>query len=276
MKLTRITKENLEYFRMFLPPGHATQDQEALGLLTDDDIPCAAALISGTNGDAALDWIFVHPNNRRQGAGSILLEQIENLLRKETDSFSVAYPGESAGLDDFFAANGYLLTDGDAVYTLSLSELQKGAEARLLRKMSEKESVSALSALDASEKMSFLDLLVEEYGPDAHYFRCEPRISVAKLDQKRRVSSALLIAQDDVSKTLFLSAMVSKDKTSTMAVLGKALRITEDDPAFADYRIQFVSGNGSIDNLIHAMSVHMDRKDIEIDYIRYGVKSLEE
>ena len=61
-----------------------------------------------------------------------------------------------------------------------------------------------------------------------------------------------------------------------MAVLGKALRITEEDAAYADYRIQFVSGNESIDNLIHTMCNHMNRKDIEVDHIRYGVKSLED
>lgn len=274
MKLTRITKENLEYFRMFLPPGQATSEQEALGLITEEGVPCAAALISGADQDVALDWLYVHPDNRRQGAGSELLEKIEDLLRSETDALSVAYPDEIKGLDEFFTANGYLVTNGDAVYSLSLMELQETTESKALKKMADKEEVSMLSSLNPDEKAAFLDYLVENFGPEAHYFRCEPKLSLAAMDQNRQILAALLIATDDVTKTLFLSALASKGRDGAKAVLGRALRILETGGDYGEYSIQFVSGNPSIDSLMETISTRM--KEVAVDHIRYGVKSLEE
>lgn len=48
MQLTRVAKVNFAYFRAYLPPGRITSEQEALGLISEDGYPCAAAQRTGS------------------------------------------------------------------------------------------------------------------------------------------------------------------------------------------------------------------------------------
>ena len=272
MELTRITKENLEYFRLYLPPGHATPEQEALGLIADDGVPCAAALISGAEGQAAIDWLYVHPEYRRKGAGSTLLEKTENLLAVETDSLSISYPAEIPGMDELLDANGYLITEGDPIYAISLAELKDSPEVKTLKKMGEKGEACPISSLGEEEKESLLDFLEDELGPEANFLKCDAKLSMTLLDEKRRVISCILIQRMEDQETLFVSLLASRGSGQATAVLGKALQLVDSDPALQDYTIRFISNNEHIDRFVENLTADLPPADIS--YIRYAVKAL--
>lgn len=270
MQLTRITKENLAYFRLYLPPGRITAEQEAIGLVKEDGFPCAAALISGMYGEAALDWIFVHPKYRRQGAGSEFLEKIQEILEGETETLTVSYPAKAEGMDDFFCKNGFLLTKGDAVYTVPLAAFRKEPEAAALKKMAEKENACAVSSLNQKEKTAFLIFLNDRFGGRADLFQCDPALSFGAFDSEGRVMAAVLIKKMPETKTLFISALAGRGKSASWIVLGKALRSVERKKVFADYQLRFVSGSKGIDRIGERISERI--KETDVRQIRYAVK----
>lgn len=273
MELTRITKDNLEHFRIYLPPGHITPEQEAVGLVSDDGYACAAALISGEDTQAAIDWLYVDKEYRRIGAGTAFLEQMEELLKGEADSFCVSYPSDIEGMDEFFAVNGYLITDGDPIYSISLAELKDSHEARTLKKMAEKEDVRTLDSLNQEEREALFDFLEGEYGPEAELLRADFKLSLVTLDPKHRVNSCLLIENIGDDKTLFVTLLASKGGPKATAVIGKALTVIGDNKDFDDYMLQFVSVNENIDRLAESLGANL--KDTEVDHLRFAIKSLE-
>ncbi len=272
MQVTRITNDNLEYFRVYLPPGRITPRQEALGLITEDGYPCAAALLSGENGDAALDWFFVHPEYRRKGVGSEFLTKIESLLEGETDVFTVSYPVVTEGMDDFLYQNRYLLTEGDSVYTVPLASIRKEPEAKRIKNMAEKQEVRTLTSLNEEERAAFFAFLDERFGGQAAFFRCDPKLSFAAYDMIGRVSGAVLITRQPELKTLFISALAGRGKAGAWGVLGKALQTVEKDSQYDDYRLQFISANERIDHLSQRIKDRIG--ETEVSQMRYAVKVL--
>ncbi len=270
MQLTRVTKKNLEYFRAYLPLGHITTQQEALGFMTEDGYPCALALISGAGGKAGLDWIFVHPEYRRKGLGSAFLKEMENLLTGVTDVLSASYPAEVVGMDDFLVQNGYLLTEGDIVYTVPLASLCKEPEAKQVKRMAQTQEVSTLVSLNTEERLAVFTFLEDQIGEQAILFRCKPELSFAAFDAMRHVSGAILILPEPDTKTLFISALVGKGGSGAWAVLGKALESVEREKEYQDYRIQYISTNEGIDRLSERIRSRV--QGTQISQIRYALK----
>ena len=271
MELTRITKDNLEFFRPFFPQGQATPDQAGVGLIDDKGMPCAAAVLSGMDGEAALDWIYVHPDHRRRGVGSELLQKIEELLKKETDAFSASYPANLAGMDDFLMANGFFLTEGNIVCTVPLAELQALPEVKKLKKMAEKDDIRTLASLNKTERTAFLGFLGAQFEQEGPVFRCDPELSFAAFDGGH-VSGALLIERQDEVQILYVSALAGKGRTGAISVLGHALTKLEQEPELKDYLIQFLSENKKIDNLIDTIGDLVESMDV--GYIRYAIKAI--
>lgn len=272
MRLTRITEENQDYFHLFLPPGPITPEQEGLGILTDDGDPRGVALLSGTDGDAALDWFFVHPGYRRQGIGSEFLEKIEDVLRDGMTSCSVSYPAETEGVDEFLIGNGYFVTEGDCLYSVPLASIRKQPEAVRLRKSAANEDVRTLSSLNQKEREAFFAFLDNEFGGQAKSFRCDPELSFAAFDENRLVSAAVVMIQEPESKDLFITALASKDPTGSWIVLGEALSILEQEPEFRNSQIRFIAGSIEMDSI--AQKIKERIQETLVQQIRFAVKAL--
>lgn len=272
MQLTRVTKENLEYFRAYLPIENVTPKQEALVFITEDGFSCAAALVSGADREAALDWIFVHPEYRRKGIGSTFLKKMENLLKEETSVFSASYPAGAEGMDDFLVQNGYLLTEGGNVYTVPLASLRKDPEAQKFKNMAGKLEVYTLASLNKEERLAVSAFLEEQFGEQAALFRYHPNLSFAAFDVMRCVNAVILIVPEQDRKSLFISALTGKGNSGTWAALGKALQNAEQEKEYEDYRIRYISTDEGIDRLSERIRNRV--QDMEVSQIRYAVKIL--
>lgn len=272
MKLTRVSKENLEYFRAYLPIENITSAQEALLFLSEDGHSCAAALVSGTDGETALDWFFVHPRYRRKGIGSTFLKSMENLLKEETDFFSISYPAGVEGMDAFLVRNGYFLTAGDNVYTIPLASLRKDPDAQKFKYMAGKLEVCTLASLNTEERAEVFAFLEEQFGEQARFFRCNPDLSLAAFDIMRCVCAVILIMPEPETKTLFISALTGKEQSATWAVLGNALQIVEKEKKYEDYLVRYISADEGVERLSERFRNRV--RETEVSQMRYAVKVL--
>ena len=101
MQLTRITDENLEYFRPLLPEEGIDPWAEGLGVIGDDDRPCAAALARLEQDEIAVEWLFVHPEYRNRGIGSHLLRAMEVYGSQKAQAIRVSFPDAAEDLETF-------------------------------------------------------------------------------------------------------------------------------------------------------------------------------
>ena len=96
MELTSISKENLEYFMPFTG-GPLAPDESALGLI-DEDAAIGALVLSEKEAVCTIESIFVAPEYRRKGGGTLLLdavkvcgEDMESLQKEDLKEFVKLY-----------------------------------------------------------------------------------------------------------------------------------------------------------------------------------------
>jgi len=137
MRLSAVTKENVEGFKALLLPEAASairrgEDISALGLLDEtEEIPAAIAAIAGIASDGAFQILslMVEKKYRRKGYGRYLVEMIEAQAKDFGLSLSAEYPAATEGqelLEDFFLHLGF--EEGDIEYPMvrfSLSDLME-------------------------------------------------------------------------------------------------------------------------------------------------------
>ena len=131
MKAGRIEDENFELFGRFFTPFvlERRQKKEPLALfgLTDNDTAIGAAALSFFQGNPELISIYVSPEHRNKGGGTLLLKTIEKVLHELGLAFSASFrlagaPGRK--LSDFFKKHGFTrVKDAAPVYRIPLSEV---------------------------------------------------------------------------------------------------------------------------------------------------------
>ena len=83
--LTKIAKENEEYFEDLLPEGGLRPGDHALGVFSEEEDPVAASVFRKEGNEVSLEWLFVDPDYRRQGIGLHLVGTAEELLSEKAD-----------------------------------------------------------------------------------------------------------------------------------------------------------------------------------------------
>ena len=252
MELTRIEKENASCFEALLPPGWAPDDRAALGLVEDGGYPVAAALVSGGRGTISLDWIFVFPKVRGKGVGSELVFQIMDLFREEARYMTVHYLDLFPGVEALLRNTGFLLTEGDTVYTIPLQEAGKSPLAKKIRKEMLTAEIIPVSKLSEPQKGAFLEFLEKETGTTDFYLTCDPDRSFTAVDRLGISHSCLLTEQAGPEMT-FLSLLLNRGPAMQAEHLVGYLLDLLSETDDTEGTLRFVAANESVERLMDQM-----------------------
>ena len=274
MEITRITEENREYFQPLLPQGERRPEQEWFGLIDSEDTPVASMILSvDSDGEVNLDWIYVDTGRRRQGAGSFFLDGIEDILNGNAASISVSYNDKMPGMEEFLAANGFYLTDGSPVWSVSLSEAIRMPEIQRLQRQKTESGVLSVSDLLSGKRKELAFFLEQNASASIVLEQCDPEMSFVIETEEKRIA-ACLITQLVYEKNYLISILMNSEASSYGIVLiktliEKAMMMDDNNTIF-----WFVAENEGVDGFIHSLAGDGDQ--IEKSQLKYAVLSLEE
>ena len=268
MKLTRIEKENEDNFKPLLPEGGIIKDQAGVGALGDDGVPVAAALLSGGEGMVSLDWLFVHPDYRKQGIGREFLFSIQNLFQKEAAFLSVTYVDAIPELESFFENAGFLMTSGDVCYTLPVQTIQKELEKKKVRERSARAEIFSFSELANVRKDAVADFLKKETGTRGFMYSFDPARSFCSFDKEGK-AAACLFTEPAEKGVIFVSMLLSTGPIMMGICLFDRLIAALEEAGETDGVLQFLAAGESVERYMGPMLQSFD--DISRTELRRAV-----
>ena len=198
MELTRIEKDNAEYFS-HLCPDELMRDANlmTLGVIDDEGYASCACVMSVTENMAMLRWIYTDPELRENGAASFLLEKIEELARElEVDGIQVEFQASAEELDDFLAGRDYLVGEDTQIYSVPIADIVYG---RVMEEILSKRSGSARAfglPKDEDEKQKAISALANIYDLDPVIFSgVSPRYSVICFNEMNKPEGAIFVTE---------------------------------------------------------------------------------
>ena len=130
MNITKITKDNALSFTDLSEESLAEADTlVGVGCVDDNGDPIGAALVDSDGERLLISSIRVNEDSRRKGAGSLLLDGIEEMAAAAgLDSVDAYFTEPEA--EDFYLSNGYLVLQSYPVYQISYMDFIRAKEVR--------------------------------------------------------------------------------------------------------------------------------------------------
>ena len=206
MRITSIGNKNREYFLEIT--GEMRKDQIGIGL-TEDGYAIGAALISVDEYICNLDWIFVRPEFRRKGGGTLLVNSIVDTMKDiGFDSFMAFYSAND-DITAFLEKNGFCCTPDSVIHTYKIEDVFRAKNVCRLISKKPPENIIPLSRLDRMElnkltdkleQLSYSDVLMESGS-------YEPDLSFVERQEDGQLASVLLSKYED--DTVYISLLLS-------------------------------------------------------------------
>ncbi len=223
MKITRITKENLDYFKNFISAEDEKFIKEDLkilpiGLVADDydgDVNLAAGAICARPDDFMLNItsFYISPEYRGRGGGKFLLDEVKRIFGEEDMEFNVeffVYGKEEEDFANFLEEYGFM--EADPEYSCYMSTVAQLKESQLFDKKGIGDSFRAIDSkiLKAADKeiakTSAMTPLDGFLSP-----RIEKDVSVGVVNAGSLES--FLVFETGAKDSLLLTAVYAKDKS---------------------------------------------------------------
>lgn len=217
--LTRITKNNLTWFLPLLPEEGIGRGESACGVIGDDGAACAAIVLRREEEAVIVEWLFVHPDYRRQGIGIHLLGAMGDLFTGKASSIRLSWYDEIEGLSDLLLKCGFFPGEGDPAWLLYLDGLKDSSEVRRIRGMMINDMTTPVGELSLEERKKFADFLKEETGTDRFLNPCSREFSFVLRENGVDFSGCLLteeVEPDVFSVSLFYSQSQSPHSVSLL------------------------------------------------------------
>ncbi|MCR5748281.1 MAG: GNAT family N-acetyltransferase [Lachnospiraceae bacterium] len=125
MQLTRIEKENEEFFFPLCPEELLSNEYLLkLGVLDDDDEPACVCVAGACENMAGILWFFTDPKKREKGIGSFMMDGFSDFAKEAgLDGIMVNFSTKDENLDDFLTEAGFLVGDDHYYYRVPISEI---------------------------------------------------------------------------------------------------------------------------------------------------------
>ncbi len=273
MTITRVEKENYEWFEPLLPEERADSGDQILGVIGDDGSPVAAAIISGQEKTAILKWIFVHPDYRRQGAATRLLWTATVNLRKQYHVMQASWLSDMEGIDGFLTDMGFYITKGDPVSIVPVKELLFRMNSHGKVSGGESSSFSHAPTLDEMKQSDYVKLrkLMRE-TPEGEAFLsiCERKYSFCLMDPDGEPKGCILLRSinEDILQIDYLYSTLGETRTALLlrSALSRAKSLGLENRV-----IQFVSAKAGAVRFIEKI---METGEDDTVHLHYGLFSM--
>ncbi len=264
MELTRIEEENREAFSAFIPAGLQEEGDLAVGVLSEEELPIAAALFSPTENGVMLKWIFTDPDERRKGAAMLILHDAMILLKGQVKALTVSYDENTEGLGELLEHMGFTITEGDPAYSIQLKDLLKvPAFGRLPGKEFPHQRL-LLSEASPRTMNGLRDLLNREAGGTVFLEDIDRDLSLVTETEEGKVLGALLVKR--LGKDLQIKLIVNKNPGRVEQLFQGLVEICLDESL--GNRLCFVATNPSVEEFIDQKI--SERRDYKT-HLRYAV-----
>ena len=132
MILTKLSKENIDYFKPALGGIGINPEQLGIGAI-EDGKAVGAAVFSSLNELLIVDYIYVDEQYRRQGIAKNMIEQTAEALKPER--ILTSFLEDEKELGDFFRNLGFFVAPDTEYYSIPVeSFLESDAIQKLLKK----------------------------------------------------------------------------------------------------------------------------------------------
>ncbi|MBQ6132792.1 MAG: GNAT family N-acetyltransferase [Lachnospiraceae bacterium] len=274
MEITRITKENIEYFLPLLPEGMDFSRYSLLGLIGDDDEAVAAMALSGTSAMVEIEWLYVDHEKRRRGVASLFLQLLAEAFQDEVEAICVSYPPDLDGADEFFYSNGFFQTEGDAVWLITVKDALELPEIKKIKKLKERQDIKAytLDKLSGGLGRLFKQFVREETGDTLLLDSCDPAVSIGIIDtEKMEFNSCILV--DRLAESRYqISLLLNRGNGILVAYLIYAFLELCEKKDLSDITLQFAAVNEHVERF--AQTLLGDNEDFLKGRLTYSVRSL--
>ena len=191
-KLTRIVKENMEFFEDLLPEGGLQPGEEALGVLSEEDDTVAACVFRKEGDTVTVEWLYVDPEYRRRGVGGNLLKTLADFAKEKAEILRLSYYNDSEGVEEMLKGQDFFFLSGNTVCTLLVDDLLDCPEVKKMERMQVRKQPTPLNTLLREEKMKLLSCLSECYQAKLLLADCDPTHSFCIKEEDGQFSGCLL------------------------------------------------------------------------------------
>ncbi len=213
MEITSIGKENLEEFKLFTG-GTPALDECALGLIEEDEA-VGALVLSEEDGVCTIESIFVVPEHRRKGGGTLLLNALKECGSEAGIKDFLIYYGEDEILTVFLRKQGFTCMKKAEVMEISVNMILSSETFQKLRGKEPEEGIRFLKDLSKQETKALQDMITEGgfqrdllEGPDL-----VPELSYAAFEGEK--PEGVLIA-NRVDEDIFVSLLLVDDNKQSI------------------------------------------------------------
>ena len=160
--ITRIAKENVEYFEPLMPGQSLDDYQLCVGAIADGTA-CGVCLFDFLGGALILDYIYVAKKFRRNGIASKMIISVKQLAENPGElPMHVSYSEAAGDLHAFFSNMGFLIfREGESYRVPAETFLSSEAFSKMM-KIKAGHKVKTLSKLTKTEKLLFKGALYDE------------------------------------------------------------------------------------------------------------------
>ena len=272
MELTRIEKENIDYFAP-LCPDEILHDDDLVrfGVIDDEGEAISMCAVGVKDTMAILKWIYTDPKHRELGAASLLMEKVSEIVRDTgADGIETAFLSEDMGLDDFLAEHEFLVGTDSRVYSVPLSELLYSPETDQILYDRDKDKYGfALS--DAGKRSDkIVEILSKEYELDPAIFDgISGKLSVIYINPDKKITGGIFISEhgDDLYVRYMLSDGTVKCICELVGALYDALTLRKSN----DGNLVFTDRDERSVTLVEKLAGY-ERDSFIVSGHMYGVK----
>ena len=272
MNLTRIEKENMEYFA-HLCPEDILEDEELLRLgVLDDDGEAVSMCAAGVNADkCTVEWLFTDPDKREQGAASVLLKHLDELAEGiNLEGIEVKFSEDDDELSELLPQLGYLTAADTQMYSVPISDIiYSSVMDEVLENRGDDINVHNLAEIRNNGQV--IEKACEQYGFDDSFLEEISIVySVIAMDHEKNINGGIFI-RETYQKDLCVEYFVNNGSVKNIyAMLGKIhdiimkMKHTYGDMIFVDREDNSIS-------LVEKLTGN-DREDYRIPGLMYAVK----
>ncbi len=251
MYLARLTEEAAPELYYMLPEAfQIRQNIYGVVCLDDHDLPLGIAVVRPDSdtvhsgkGNLITEWLYVLPEHRRIGVGSMLIKGIMDMARVNGAAFvEGCFRDSEEGMEEFFLKNGFLVLEDEPLYSFELSALFSSQKSRALPKP----GVNCVSLSEAeAQSIRILRNNIIKLGYPDYLSICSKDISFLYMGEGLEPTGCILSYYDPDENMLNVSLLINfdaKNPSHTLMLVSAFIR-TSAAKLPADSRVSFVGAN---------------------------------